>query len=83
MFINKVKDKGVLRLKNVLMSDKYTNPERLNEVIKSDILYVLKNYMDISADDIKLNFTLNEEGSYQLRLSASCKRLKLLSAMTN
>ena len=81
MFSAKNEQKGVNRLKNVLLSDKYTNPERLNEVIKSDILYVLKNYMDITSDDIKLNFTLNDDGNYQLRLAASCKRLKLLQAI--
>jgi len=81
MFSAKNAQKGVNRLKNVLLSDKYTNPERLNEVIKSDILYVLKNYMDITSDDIKLNFTLNDDGNYQLRLAASCKRLKLLQAI--
>ncbi|MCK9575176.1 MAG: cell division topological specificity factor MinE [Clostridia bacterium] len=81
MLTAKNTQKGVNRLKNVLLSDKFTNPERLNEVIKSDILYVLKNYMDIDTDDIKLNFTLNDDGNYQLRLSASCKRLKLLQAI--
>ena len=76
------KEKGVLRLKNVLLADKYTSPDRLNEVIKSDILYVLKNYMEIASEDIKINFTLSEDGSYQLRLAASCKRLKLLGAIS-
>lgn len=74
--------KGVMRVKNVLLSDKYTNPERLNEVIKSDIVSVLQNYMEISGEDVKLNFTLTDDGSYQLRLSASCRRLKLLNAIT-
>ena len=41
MFNNTAKV-GVDRLKKVLISDKYFNPERIKEVIKSDILYVLK-----------------------------------------
>ena len=33
---------GVDRLKRVLISDKHFNPERIKEVIKSDILYILR-----------------------------------------
>ena len=35
------------RLKNMLIKDKQDNPQKVTGVLKSEILYVLKNYMEI------------------------------------
>ncbi len=59
------------RLKNVLLSDKNLNPERLTNVLKSEITQLLSNYMNIE----KINFKVvqNEQG----------KSLIIIQAVTN
>ena len=46
------------RLKNVLVIDKQDNPLKIVKVLKSDILNVLSNYMDITNDDLDLTITV-------------------------
>jgi len=72
---------GVERLKKVLISDKHFNPERIKEVIKSDILYILKNYTDVEADDLNFDINVNNTGGYKIMLEASCSRLKFLGSI--
>jgi septum formation topological specificity factor MinE len=72
---------GVDRLKKVLISDKHFNPERIKEVIKSDILYILKNYTDVEADDLNFEIDVNEEGGYKINIDANCTRLKVLGSI--
>ncbi len=72
---------GVNRLKKVLISDKHFNPERIKEVIKSDILYILKNYTDVEADNLKFEINVAPDGGYEILVNASCKRLKILGSI--
>lgn len=68
------------RLKSVLLKD---NGEQLKliGILKSEIINVLKNYLDISADSLDLNFALDETGSYNLEILAKVDRLKNLCAI--
>ena len=47
------------RLKQMLINDKKDNPTKLIGIIKSEIFYVLKNYMDIKIDDIDFNIGID------------------------
>ncbi|MDD4211573.1 MAG: cell division topological specificity factor MinE [Clostridia bacterium] len=80
MFNNTAKV-GVDRLKKVLISDKYFNPERIKEVIKSDILYVLKNYTDVEAEDLNCDINIEDNGGYKINIDAICSRLKVLGSI--
>ncbi len=62
------------RLKQVLVMDKQINNSLLS-VIKSDVLFVLKNYMEISAEELEINLSLDEFGFYQLNMEAKVRRL--------
>jgi septum formation topological specificity factor MinE len=68
------------RLKNVLVLDKQINQSVLN-VLKSDVLYVLKSYMEISADDLDLSINVDEFGFYDVKVNAKVRRLKSLSSL--
>lgn len=70
------------RLKNVLVMDKKIN-ESLISVLKCDVLQVLKNYMDISADELDLNIDIDEYGFYNVCISARVKRLIPFSHIPN
>lgn len=69
------------RLKNVLVSDKQDNPLKVVNVIKSDILKVLQNYMNISSEDLDVNITVDEYGNFIFNSYAKVRRLKSLSAI--
>ena len=72
---------GIERLKKVLISDKHFNPERLKDVMKSDILAVLQNYTDITSDNLKFNIEVDQMGKYKILINADCSRLKFLGSM--
>ena len=63
------------RLKNMLINDKKDNPNKIIGLIKSEIYFVLKNYMDIDQDDICFDMGIDNDGSYRLSFSAEVKRI--------
>ena len=69
------------RLKNVLVIDKQDNPLKIVKVLKSDILNVLSNYMDITNDDLDLTITVDEYGNFIFNAYSKVRRLKNLSAI--
>lgn len=62
------------RLKQVLTIDKQINSS-LIQVLKSDILHVLKNYMEINAEELDLNISIDEFGFYDISVCAKVRRL--------
>lgn len=71
------------RLKNVLTKDKSDSPNRIMNVLKSELLYVLKNYMEISSQNVELSMVVNQNGYYEINLFATVRRLKLASNIPN
>lgn len=69
------------RLRNVLKSDKRDNPNKILNVLKSDILYVLKNYMEITSDDLDVNINVTSTGTYSITILADVNRLKTLNCI--
>lgn len=67
------------RLKGMLTNDKKENPIKLENVIKSEILYVLKNYMEIKSDDVEFDINVNNDGKYEISLFLKVDRLKLVN----
>lgn len=64
------------RLKKVIYIDKKENPQKLLRVIKSEMLYVLKNYMDICAEDLDVNIFVNDNGLYEFNIVGVCRHIK-------
>ncbi|MBQ2864496.1 MAG: cell division topological specificity factor MinE [Clostridia bacterium] len=73
--------KSEARLKNILVSDKEENPLKIINVLKSDLINTLKNYMDVSYDDLDVNITINEYGQFVFSAYLVSRRLKNLSAI--
>lgn len=71
---------GTNRLKNVLSMDKNDNPIKITNVLKSDLLFLLSNYMEISPEDLDLVISVEPGGGYKLEVQAQVRRLKLLGS---
>lgn len=65
------------RLKMMIASDKQGTSQKINKLLKSELLYVLKNYFDITSDDISLNIGIDEFGKYDINLCAKARSLKI------
>ncbi len=59
------------RMKNLLAHDKTNNPKSLNSVIKSEIMDVLLNYMDVNA--VNFNVGLNKDNTWTVAITANVK----------
>lgn len=68
---------NVSHLMRVLISEKRFDSQKIDKVIENDIYKVVKNYMDISREDLKTQLVLDEEGCYVLRCKARAKRVKI------
>ena len=68
------------RLKNILISDKHFNPEYLVKVLRSDMVDLLLNYMNILPQNIDISIFVDEKGVYNLKISAKTDRLKIFGA---
>lgn len=63
------------RIKQMLINDKKENPNKVVGLLKSEIFYVLKNYMDIRIEDIYFDIGIDNNGKYQITLNAEVARL--------
>lgn len=70
------------RLKNVLVMDKNISGNMLN-VLKSEVLYVLKNYMEIAANDLNVDICIDEFGFYDIKIDAKVRRLITFCALSD
>ena len=64
------------RLKNMLVSDKRENPERIKRVLKSELLNVLKNYFEIACEDLILDIIIREDGKYDIQMNVISRAIK-------
>ena len=65
------------RLKNILLKDKNENPFHILSVLKSDLLLLLSNYMDIKSETLDVDICVLENGTYKLIIEAYSKRLRV------
>lgn len=69
------------RLKHILIADKHFDPQRLKQVIKSDIFAVLRDYMELESDKLFIDIELNSNGEYHLKVDAIANRLKIFGSL--
>ncbi len=67
------------RLRNMVIKDKNNNPQKINGILKAEILYVLRNYMELKEYDLDIDIRINEKGYYHLVIEADCKSIKSVS----
>ena len=63
------------RLKSMMVMNKQEKPQKINRLLKSEILFLLKNYFDITADDLSFDIAVNEFGKYVIQINAECRNM--------
>ena len=71
------------RMKNMLITDKHFNSDDLVRVLRCDIYELLSNYMEIGPSDINLDFFVDENGEYVLKINTKSERLKIFGSTIN
>lgn len=75
-----IADIGSKRLEKVLVKDKTEDPKRLAEILKSDILNLLQNYMEV--ENLDINFDVGLDG-YKFSIDIEAKRIKVFGILPN
>ncbi len=71
------------RLDNVLNSERQNTPKYLQEVIKSDLFYLLTNYFDLEYDSVSVDITVDENRQYIVNMSCKSDRPKNFGAVSS
>ena len=69
------KSLSTIRIDNLIKVDKKENPEKIIKLLKSEIVYVFKNYMEINMDDVKLDMGIDNNGKYLINFSCEVNRI--------
>ncbi len=75
-----IADIGSKRLEKVLVKDKTEDPKRLAEILKSDVLNLLQNYMEV--ENLDINFDVGLDG-YKFSIDVEAKRIKVFGILPN
>jgi len=65
------------RLNKALILEKHFNPEKIRNVIKSDIFSILKNYGEINAKDLDFDIEILDDCNYQISFKAKLSSIKV------
>ncbi len=65
------------RLRGMLACDKGSNPERMERVIKSEMLYVMRNYFEVAYEDMEVSIGVREDGKYEVNMTLVSPIIKL------
>jgi septum formation topological specificity factor MinE len=77
---NKMGEIELNRLKNLLKQDKVNTPDSLTDVLRSDLYGVLRNYMEIRSEDLKVIIDADDKG-YVIIVSARTNRFKQIGML--
>ena len=66
------------RVKSAIATDKHFKPDKLAELLKSDIYMSLNEYADVRGDDFKICIEVNDLGEYIINVCAIARRLKII-----
>lgn len=68
------------RLTKALILDKHFNPEKIRNVIKSDIINLLKNYGEIDYSKLDFDIIILDNGSYEVDFKVKLNSLKVFKS---
>jgi septum formation topological specificity factor MinE len=77
---NRMSEIELNRLKNLLKQDKVNTPDSLTDVLRSDLYAVLRNYMEIRSEDLKVIIDADDKG-YVIIISARTNRFKQIGML--
>lgn len=65
------------RMREMVASDKHEGVSKLNKVLKAELLYLLKNYLDITAEDLKVEVLYNKIHGYTISMEVKARAIKI------
>ena len=71
------------RLKNILVTDKKENPNRIERVVKTEIFNVVRNYFEINLDDLNLCIGVRDDGKYDITINIVSRSIKMANTFDN
>jgi len=71
------------RLRSMIVLDKQETPQKINRLLKSEILFLLKNYFDICAEDVLLDVSVDDRGKYIINFQAESRTIKVAHVFNN
>ena len=69
------------RLKHILIADKHFDPQRIKQVIKSDVFNILRDYLELDPENVFIDIELNSNGEYHLKIDAIANRMKIFGSL--
>ena len=69
------------RLRTMGIMDKSETPQKIVKVLKAEILYLLNNYLDITADNLEVDLGVDNNGEYVLSIFAKSGFLKIVHVL--
>lgn len=63
------------RLSEVLKRDKIKNPDRFAGILKNELLFVLRSFMEINDDNISVLLSQNSKGLFEFVIKGISPRL--------
>ena len=73
-----MRDVCVSRLQNMARQDKSELSSKINKLIKSEVLYLLRNYFDVSGDGVDVDIVVDEYGKYNININAKANTFKVV-----
>lgn len=64
------------RLKRIVVLDKMEVPSKITKIIKAEMLYLLKNFFEISSEDLDINISLDKDRRYVMDVKVVSKNIK-------
>jgi septum formation topological specificity factor MinE len=68
------------RLKNIIVADKQENPIKIKKVVRAEIIQVLRNYFDVSMDDVDFDIVITDDGFYNIIIDVVSRNMKFANS---
>ena len=65
------------RLKSMIVLDKQEVPQKINKLLKAEILFVFRNYFEICSEDVELNISVLNTGKYEITVRGESNNIKI------
>ena len=66
------------RLRSMMVLDKQEGVYKLNKILKAELLYLLKNYFETTAEDVDVVVVPDKFGGYELNVKVRARAIKIV-----
>ena len=71
------------RLKSMIVIDKQDSSQKINRLLKSELIFLLKNYFDVCSEDVLLDIAISESGKYVINFTVESRAIKIPHVFSN